>query len=70
MQREFQAEETRMQKTPTRIGRPPLALLLLLLLLLGAAVAVTVLNQRSVVVYDAHDHDRDGRPDHGAEGHQ
>jgi hypothetical protein len=47
-----------------------LALLLLLLLMLGAAVAVTVLNQRSVVVYDAHDHDRDGRPDHGAEGHQ
>ncbi len=58
------------KKTPARKGRPPMVLLLLLLLLLGAAVAVTVLNQRSVAVYDTHDHDRDGRPDHGPQAHR
>ena len=48
-------------------GRFPLALLLAALLLVGAVVGLVILNDRNVTIYDAHDHDHDGKPDHGPE---
>lgn len=61
-----------MQKPSTRMGpKPPsLALLLVLLLLIGIITTATIISQRRQPSYSAHDHDRDGRPDHGSEAHE
>lgn len=50
---------------------PLWGIVVLALLLVGAAVAVNIVRDRAsgnaIAVFDEHDHDHDGKPDHGAD---
>lgn len=49
--------------------KSPLPLIVALILAVGAVIGMTVLNNATVTHADAHDHDKDGRPDHAAGQH-
>ena len=47
----------------------PLWILILLVGLIGGIVAITSSTNKNVQKFSDHDHDRDGKADHGSEAH-
>nr|CAA9211042.1 hypothetical protein AVDCRST_MAG63-1558 [uncultured Armatimonadetes bacterium] len=59
-----------MQQRPAKRGGSPLLLILAVLLLVGMLAVVNRMSRQNATTYEAHDHNRDGRPDHGADAHR
>lgn len=61
----------RMSGTTVVMKKPPFPLWIVafLVLLVGGLVAMNAMNSKNVTVYPEHDHDHDGKPDHGEGAH-